>query len=89
MPMHERAHSDRQQAGLSTIQVVCLRWVSEGRTLKEVAMIEGTSVSAVALYLKDTCHRLGVSSLADAIAAASQGRLLQNVQPTENSEMCE
>lgn len=89
MPMHERAHSAGQQAGLSTIQVICLRWMSEGRTLTEVAMIEGTSGSTVALHLKDACHRLGVSSLADAIAAASRDRLLQNKQPTENSEMCE
>ena len=88
MPMHEK-DKDQKPAKLPAMQVICLRWVSEGKTLKDVAKIEGTSVSMVASHLRDACSRFGVSSVMEAIAAASQLKLFQNNQVSENRKMCE
>ena len=82
MPVHEK-DKDQKREKLPAMQVICLRWVSEGKTLKDVAKIEGTSVSMVSNYLRDACSRFGVSSVTEAIAAASQIKLFQNNQATE------
>lgn len=77
MPMHEGQETNQKPGGLSTNQIISLRWVSEGRTLKEVAMIEGTEMSTVAEHLSDACKRLGVATIKEAVARASQLKLLQ------------
>ncbi len=77
MPMREGQDTEQKPAGLSTNQLISLRWVSEGRTLKEVAMIEGTDMSTVAEHLSEACERLGVATIKEAVAKASQLKLLQ------------
>lgn len=76
MPMGEQADADRATVRLSQMQANCLRWSAEGRTLKDVAMIEGISVSAVAFHLSNARLRLGACNIAQAIAMANRLQLI-------------
>nr|WP_064710648.1 LuxR C-terminal-related transcriptional regulator [Rhizobium bangladeshense] len=52
---------------LSPFETVCLRWVSQGRTLAEVASIEGISVRQIERFLERALEVLGASSIQEAL----------------------
>jgi LuxR family transcriptional activator of conjugal transfer of Ti plasmids len=74
--MLERVGEEHKMLGLSPIGITCLRWVAEGRTIREVAMIEGTSVLTVAHHLGSVCQALGTSNSVKAISTARQLKLI-------------
>lgn len=52
---------------LSPLEKSCLRWVSRGKTLAEIALIEGKSVPEVQLYLQRALVALEAKSINEAI----------------------
>jgi len=68
--------SDKISLGLSPIEITCLRWAAEGRTMEEVAMIEGTSLSTVAFRLDNACLALNACDSAKAASTARQLKLV-------------
>lgn len=76
MPMREQRDADHTAFRLSTMQASCLRWSAEGRTLKEVAQIEGISVSTVEFHLSNARLKLGACSIAQAIAMTNRLQLI-------------
>lgn len=55
---------------LSERERECLRWVSEGKTTGEIAMIVGVSANTVNSYLANAIQKYGASNRAMAIATA-------------------
>lgn len=76
MPMPEQRDVSHPAFRLSPMQTSCLRWSAEGRTLKEVAQIEGISVSTVADHLSNVRQMLGAPAIAKAIAIATRLQLI-------------
>ncbi|URK86293.1 LuxR C-terminal-related transcriptional regulator (plasmid) [Rhizobium sp. RCAM05350] len=52
---------------LSPLEKACLRWVSRGKTLAEIALIEGKSVPEIQLYLQRALVALEAKSINEAI----------------------
>ncbi|AYG64146.1 hypothetical protein [Rhizobium jaguaris] len=51
---------------LCPLQSACLLWLSRGKTIKEIAHVEGQSVAVIERCLADTLAVLGVDTLEDA-----------------------
>ena len=73
---HIASRSDPGSASLSPMQAVCLRWSAEGKTMRDVALIEGLSYSTVAFHLCNSRRALGASSMPHAIAIATRLQLI-------------
>lgn len=80
--LHARYQS-RTQVGrengyvrLSPLQTVCLRWLCEGKSIKTIATIEGTTYADVAFHLRSAQRALGANSIAQAITNAKMRRLI-------------
>ena len=56
---------------LSPLEKSCLRWVSQGRTLAEIGLLEGKSVAEIELYLERALVSLGAKSIKEAIEKAN------------------
>ena len=56
---------------LSPREKSCLRWVSQGRTLAEVALLEGKSETEIELYLERALVALEAKTIEDALEEAS------------------
>lgn len=76
MPVNEQRDADHATFRLSPMQASCLRWSAEGRTLNEVAQIEGISVSAVADQLSNARRMLVAPGIAKAIDIATRLQLI-------------
>lgn len=56
---------------LSPLEKACLQWVSQGRTLVEIALLEGKSVIEIELCLGRALTALGAQSMKEALEKAS------------------
>ncbi|WP_230174614.1 helix-turn-helix transcriptional regulator [Rhizobium sp. CECT 9324] len=74
--MRDQREDDNTPVRLSPVQLVCLRWSAGGKTMKEVAMIEGISVSDVSFHLSNARGALGAVSIAQAITTATRLQLI-------------
>lgn len=55
---------------LSPLEATCLRWVSRGRTISEIASLEGKSVTDIENCLQRALLALEVKSIAEALQKA-------------------
>ncbi|MEO5326385.1 autoinducer binding domain-containing protein [Mesorhizobium sp. CC13] len=53
-------------------ELTCLRWSAEGKSMKDIAVIENTTYSNVAFFIRNAKAALGVSSLPQATALAKE-----------------
>jgi DNA-binding CsgD family transcriptional regulator len=56
---------------LSPIEKTCLRWVSMGKTVDEIALLQGKSVVEIEGYLEQALAALEASSMQEALEKAS------------------
>ncbi|AQS65478.1 MULTISPECIES: helix-turn-helix transcriptional regulator [Rhizobium/Agrobacterium group] len=56
---------------LSPIEKTCLRWVSMGKTVDEIALLQGRSVIEIESYLEQALAALEASSMQEALEKAS------------------
>ncbi|PDS35024.1 LuxR family transcriptional regulator [Rhizobium anhuiense] len=52
---------------LSPLEKTCLRWISRGRTVVEIALLEGKSIGDIETYLQSAIVALDAKSIADAL----------------------
>ncbi|QPB24797.1 hypothetical protein ISN39_35775 (plasmid) [Rhizobium sp. 007] len=52
---------------LPPFEKTCLLWISRGRTLAEIALIEGKSIAEIELYLKRALVSLDAKSIKEAL----------------------
>ena len=57
-------------------ELTCLRWSAEGKSMKDIAVIENTTYSNVAFFIRNAKKALGVSSLPQATALAKEFGLI-------------
>lgn len=55
---------------LPPFEMACLRWVARGKTLAEIAVLEGKSVTEIELCLERAAGMLGAKSVEEAIVKA-------------------
>jgi DNA-binding CsgD family transcriptional regulator len=55
---------------LSPLEKTCLRWVSMGKTLDEIALLEGKSVIEIKGYLDQALVALEASTMREALEKA-------------------
>lgn len=58
---------------LSPLEKTCLRWISRGRTVAEIAAIEGKSVADIESCLESALIALEVKSIKEALQKADLG----------------
>ncbi len=51
----------------SPLQKACLRWVSQGRTIAEISLLEGKTVAEIESCLQSALVALNAKSLAEAL----------------------
>lgn len=61
---------------LTAKQALCLAWSAEGKTMKDIASIEGMSYATVNFHLNNARRALDASSLAQATALATRLKLI-------------
>lgn len=64
------------QVELTAKQALCLRWSAEGKTMKDIAAIEGMSFATVNFHLNNARRTLDAGSLAQATALATKLKLI-------------
>jgi DNA-binding CsgD family transcriptional regulator len=52
---------------LSPLEKTCLQWISRGRTVAEIALLEGKSVGDIESYLQSAMVALDAKSIAQAL----------------------
>jgi DNA-binding CsgD family transcriptional regulator len=52
---------------LSPLEKTCLRWISRGRTVAEIALLEGKSVADIESCLQSALIALDAKSIAEAL----------------------
>nr|WP_172685941.1 MULTISPECIES: LuxR C-terminal-related transcriptional regulator [Rhizobium/Agrobacterium group]NTI38949.1 LuxR family transcriptional regulator [Rhizobium rhizogenes] len=57
---------------LSPFEKTCLRWVSLGKTVDEIALLQGKSVVEIEGYLENALAALEAKSMQEALEKASQ-----------------
>lgn len=57
-------------------ELTCLRWSSEGKSMKAIAIIQNTTYSNVAFFIRKAKEALGATSLPQAIAIAKEFGLI-------------
>lgn len=62
--------------GLSGIELACMRWSAEGKTMREIADILGMTYSGVRHHVDGAKLKLGVVNIKQATAAATRRRLI-------------
>lgn len=55
---------------LSPIEKACLLWISQGKSVGDIALLAGRPVAEIDLHLTDACASLGAVSLTDAVEKA-------------------
>jgi LuxR family transcriptional activator of conjugal transfer of Ti plasmids len=61
---------------LTNKQALCLKWSAEGKTMRDIALIEGMSFATVNFHLNNARRALGAGSLAQATALATKLKLI-------------
>lgn len=61
---------------LKAKQALCLKWSAEGKTMRDIASIEGMSFATVNFHLNNARKALGAGSLAQATALATKLKLI-------------
>ncbi|MXN49456.1 autoinducer-binding protein, partial [Shinella kummerowiae] len=61
---------------LKSDELTCLRWSAEGKSMKAIAIIENTTYSNVAFFLRNAKAALGASTLPQATAMAKEFGLI-------------
>lgn len=61
---------------LKAKQALCLKWSAEGKTMKDIASIEGMSFATVNFHLNNARKSLDAVSLAQATALATKLKLI-------------
>lgn len=56
---------------LSPLEKTCLRWISRGRTVAEIALLEGKSVADIEGYLQRALAALEARSTEEALEKAN------------------
>lgn len=56
---------------LPPFENACLRWVAQGKTLAEIALLEGKSIAEIELYLERALVSLEAKSIAEALRKAN------------------
>ena len=64
------------QISLPSFEIMLLRWVSEGKTVAEIAMIEGRDRVEIQSVLNQVVSTLGTRSLLDAIEKAKVNKII-------------
>ncbi|MDC9813193.1 LuxR C-terminal-related transcriptional regulator [Rhizobium sp. MC62] len=59
---------------LSPLEKTCLRWISRGRTVAEIASIEGKSVADIENCLQSALVALNAKSIEEALRKAGLGQ---------------
>lgn len=62
----------RSNIKMKADELTCLRWSAEGKSMKDIAVIENTTYSNVAFFIRNAKKALGVSSLPQATALAKE-----------------
>lgn len=57
-------------------QLLCLRWAAEGKSMRDIAILENISFSTVKFHLRNAKKELGATTLPQAIALAAKLKLL-------------
>ncbi|WP_413712565.1 LuxR family transcriptional regulator [Rhizobium sp. Rhizsp82] len=57
---------------LPPFEMTCLRWVARGKTLAEIALLEGKDVTEIELCLERAVAMLDAKSVEEAIVKASE-----------------
>lgn len=55
---------------LSPIEKACLLWISQGKSVRDIARLAGRRVTEIELHISDACASLGAVSLTDAVERA-------------------
>jgi LuxR family transcriptional activator of conjugal transfer of Ti plasmids len=53
-------------------ELTCLRWSAEGKSMRDIAVIENTTYSNVAFFIRNAKAALGVTTLPQATALAKE-----------------
>jgi LuxR family transcriptional regulator len=61
---------------LTPRETECLRWVAEGKTAQDIAVILGRSLATVCLHIANATRKLGAQNRSQAVARAAHYRLL-------------
>lgn len=62
----------RTKIEMKADELTCLRWSAEGKPMKAIAIIENTTYSNVAFFIRNAKSALGVTSLPQATALAKE-----------------
>lgn len=68
--------TDQTPIRLKADELTCLRWSAEGKSMKAIAVIENTTYSNVAFFLRNAKAALGATSLPQATALAKEFGLI-------------
>ncbi|AGS24554.1 hypothetical protein [Rhizobium etli] len=60
---------------LCPLQSACLLWLSRGKTIKEIADVEGQSVAVIERCIAGAMALLGVDNIEDAVRITERSRL--------------
>ncbi|MGN7755545.1 LuxR C-terminal-related transcriptional regulator [Sinorhizobium sp. 22678] len=56
---------------LSPLEKTCLRWIARGRTIAEIASLEGKALVEIEQHLENACASLGAASIEQALERAN------------------
>lgn len=72
-------HQSKEHVRISPRERECLRWIAEGKTYWETAMILGLSEHTVRCYLESARHKLGAANNSHAVNKAGKASLLSQL----------
>ncbi|TCM76639.1 DNA-binding CsgD family transcriptional regulator [Rhizobium sp. BK068] len=61
---------------LTSVEAIYLRWISQGRSLAEIARIEQQPAEEIRQKLDAVCQRLGVTSIIEAVEKAKSSSII-------------
>ncbi|MBB4571042.1 helix-turn-helix transcriptional regulator [Rhizobium leucaenae] len=61
---------------LTSVEAIYLRWISQGRSLAEIASIEQQPAEEIRQKLDAVCRRLGVTSIIEAVEKAKSTNII-------------
>lgn len=76
MEQHDAEPTASVEIDLKAKQALCLKWSAEGKTMRDIASIEGMSFATVNFHLNNARKALDAGSLAQATALATKLKLI-------------
>ena len=61
---------------LKSVEAIHLRWISDGKTIADIARIEQQTVEEVQQKLAVICRRLGAGSIVEAVEKAKSSNMI-------------